>query len=484
MKISKQELINYVNSNIAKMLTQEDYEVNIVNPHSFLNSKRIDILIKYLYVNSLINGKGIDFHRRLYLNHIKAFNGFVEADDTNKIGPNDFDNNIKSLLSAIRNNGFDDNYIIPVDRSCFPLDGAHRISIAIALGIEIKSFNVGGISPLCFDLSFFQNRGMDNIEIEYVAQQYASFQENAYIVLVWPIARGYQEEIESILSRNGTIVYSKQVKLSMNGMINLQRRVYKNEKWLGNYENDFEGVWVKASQCYDEDGALRVFLFESKNDLVKIKDEIRAIFNIGKHSVHINDTHDETIEISNLLFNKNSLNYLNSSRRKEYVNYFKLLSKYESEISRYDVGDFVIIGGVMSEYGIREAKDLDYITSVDDFPDKLSNEIEKETKKIKYTDYSLQELIYNPRYFFQIGNLKYTAPQVIRQIKEKRNNDSDKEDLVYLNKIINSQSINVSIGDIIKQCLSLAFYRKRLKMILLKFRYVIYNLLYGSNRKS
>ena len=43
-------------------------------------------------------------------------------------------------------------------------------------------------------------------------------------------------------------------------------------------------------------------------------DDIRNIFNEGNHSVHINDTKEETIRLAKCLLNKNSVHFLNNSK--------------------------------------------------------------------------------------------------------------------------------------------------------------------------
>lgn len=466
------------------MLEFKQYEVEIVNPIVFFTSDRIDIIIKYLYAISILSGKGQDFYKKLYLDHINAFNGFVEADDTNKVGSESFDNNFRALLKSIQEHGFDDKHIIPVQANGIPLDGAHRIAIAMALGLQVKTFKICDTKPVCFNLAFFNNRGMENFEIDFIAEQYAHIKPNVFLVMVWPIAKGHQKEIENVLSKSGTIIYQKDIRLTMNGMVNLQRQVYQKEQWLGSYSNDFEGVWLKASQCYSEDGKMRVFLYESTANLIQVKEEIRSLFNIGKHSVHINDTHEETIELANILFNNNSILFLNCATRKNLNKYRKLLSEYKKAIPIPNVDDFAIIGGVMSEFGIRDANDLDYITTNSSFPDHITSKIEKETKKLKYTNVKISELIYNPRHYFKVNGLKFVCPQIILEIKKTRNNDSDKEDILYLKKIVNDSTTKLSITEIIKQYLSLSFYRREVKILLLKVRFLIYSLINGKYRKS
>ena len=58
--------------------------------------------------------------------------------------------------------------------------------------------------------------------------------------------------------------------------------------------------------------------FESLEQSIKAKEEIRAKFNLGKHSVHINDTHEQTIRLAKCVLNKNSLKFLCDSVPQDY----------------------------------------------------------------------------------------------------------------------------------------------------------------------
>ena len=116
---------------------------------------------------------------------------------------------------------------------------------------------------------------MDNVYLDSLALEYSKLKKDVFIVLIWPKAIKKDDNLREILNNYGEIVYEKEVSLNLNGMIQLMRTAYKGEAWLGDYKNDFEGTRNKARWCYKEGNDLRVFLFESKNDLIRMKDEIR-----------------------------------------------------------------------------------------------------------------------------------------------------------------------------------------------------------------
>lgn len=475
--INGEYLKKIVNSNIASKIKDDSYKIQTLPAINLINSSRIDILIKYLYAKSRIEKRAIPFLKEIYLAHIKAFNGFVEADDTHKVGKDSFLNNFHSLIESISQENIKENTLIPIGNNSIPMDGAHRISIAAALNLPIKVFTINEIAPI-YDLEFFNNRGLDNEFRDYTTIKYTEFKNNLYMVMIWPIAKGRQEEIEHILRKNGTIVNKKEIKLTYNGLLNLQIVEYKEEKWLGNYSNDFEGAHTKCSQCYNKENTLRAFLFESNADLIKMKDDIRNIFNIGKHAIHINDTQEQTKEIAQLVFNDNAIHFLNCRSRNEMKSFNQLFHQFASYIEKNKINkdEIAIIGGVLSLYGLRDAQDLDYISINEQIPLKINDNIELETKKINYTHYSKEEIITDPRLHFVYNGIKFVSLQVILEIKKNRNNDSDKRDVCLIEKLLKDGNLTFSLKERLKIWSSISFYRRNIKQILLKVRYLLYSL--------
>lgn len=476
-RIEGKKLKKFTNSNIAKKINDTNYCINAIPAKNFIISERIDILIKYLYCKSIIEKKGTAFLTELYLAHIKAFNNFVESDDTQKVGKECFLNNFSHLIFSILKEGIKTETYIPIGSNNIPMDGAHRISIAAILNMNINTFKIDECAPI-FDCFFFKNRGLDNKLIDYTTIEYAHQKDSVYMVMVWPIAKGHQQEIEKILWKNGKIINQKNIKLTYNGLLNLQRFEYKEEKWLGNYTNDFEGLHTKCSQCYDKDGVLRTFLFESTADLIQMKDEIRKLFNIGKHAIHINDTQEQTREIAQLIFNDNAIHFLNCSYRKETKTFNRLFKKFVNYLNENHINknEVAIIGGVLALYGIKDAKDLDYISTTNKMPNKITDEIELEIKKNQYTHYSEQDLITDPRLHFVYNGIKFVNLKVILEIKKNRNSDSDKRDVQLIEKLLKDGEIKFTLSEKIKIWASISFYRRYIKLMLLEVRYILYSI--------
>ena len=474
MKVNKSIIERCVNSNVKKLLVEDEYEVKYIDPFEFFVGRRIDIVIKYLYVQNFLNNEGNTFIENIYLENIKAFNQFVEADDTNKVGKDAFVKNFNSLICSVRDKGYDKNIYIPIDGKMLPIDGAHRIAIACALCDSIPCVMLNNDANI-FDCDYFRKRDMPDYYLDYATIKYAQVKPNTYMVLVWPVSLGHDDELLEILNRYGSVINRKNVKITYDGLVNLQRIVYRNEPWLGSYSNDFEGAHTKSVQCYNDNGILRAFLFESKENMIMMKEEIRKVFNLGKHAVHINDSHEETIEISQMIFNDNNIHYLNSSTRKEMRVFESLLDNFINYLNENNIDKdcVAVIGGVLALYGIRDAKDLDYIGLVE-MPSRISDSVELETKKMKYSSLSTSDIVNDPRNHIYYKGIKFASLPVLLEIKEKRGNDSDKLDASYIRKLLKDGVVKYSMVERLSKFFTISFYRRNIKIFLLKIRYYLY----------
>lgn len=475
MTIENNDLKKRVNSNLVELIVQPEYESYKIPALDLLTPNRLDIVAKYLYIKFRESNINSSFARELYLEHINVFNGFVENDDSQKIGKEAFLKSFNNVIDSIRENGFDENYIIPLSRNQTIIDGAHRVACSIFFNKEIEAVSLES-EQQNYNYEFFEEKGLDRIYLDEMALEYARLKENVFMVIVWPTAQGYESELQTTLKKYGEIVYRKNVSLSSNGIVHLVKQAYRKESWLGSYSNDFEGARNKARWCYKEPGIARVFLLESDQDLITMKDKIRDIFKIEKHAVHINDTKEETLELAELFFNQNSINWMNGANIKEHKRFNELFAQYANKFKNNEIlkEDFALIGGVLAVYGVRESSDIDYICKNKEEYDFGDKEIELETKKVQFSPVNIDELLYNPKYYFYAYGLKFVTLDIVKAIKEKRRIGNDAEDIIMLDALIKNGKYIESFSDKIKKLTRLSFWKRNIKFLLLKIRFVIF----------
>lgn len=475
MELNKQQLKSKLNKNVFNKIIEDKYVIQTGNPIQFLTPERFDLIAKYIYVKHKdINSKS-NFAKELYLKHIEVFNGFYEADESNKIGEVDFLKSFDTLIDSIKNKGFDKKVVIPINNSQIALDGAHRLAICLYLNKDIQYVNVQ-LESKSFNYKYFLNAGLDICYLDEMALEYINIkQNNLYLVFIWPTSGGkHENDLKKILNKYGTIVYRKNIFLTKRGSVNLIRNLYKQEDWLGNAKNEYIGAQNKANWCFEKEGYVRVFLFESDKSMVNMKDEVRDIFKVSKHSIHITDTPDEVTVFSKLVFNDNTVHWMNFSGFTEYSWFNKLFKHYKNWLknNNNDINDFCVDGSsTLSAYGIRPARDLDFFYSGTQNVSTGFKEIDCHNIRLDNVKESLDDQIYNPKNYFYFDSFKFISLENLIAYKKERGEEKDLEDLNKIYNLINDKSLRIPFIKRIKLVLNPSYWKGKIKFKLLKARY-------------
>ncbi len=161
--------IQTISSVQLKELLDNDYIFNLIshrnkiivystNPINLLSKYRFDIFVKYYYVKSYIENYDLKEAKKIYLSHIKAFNNFHEPDGR-KNNAKDFIIKFNSIIENIKSCKNLDKTIIPISTTGIPIDGAHRIAIALYFDLKIQ-YCVFDLLDGKYDEIFFLQRGM------------------------------------------------------------------------------------------------------------------------------------------------------------------------------------------------------------------------------------------------------------------------------------------------------------------------------------
>ena len=161
--------IQTISSVQLKELLDNDYIFNLIshrnkiivystNPINLLSKYRFDIFVKYYYVKSYIENYDLKEAKKIYLSHIKAFNNFHEPDGR-KNNAKDFIIKFNFLIENIKSCKNLDKTIIPISTTGIPIDGAHRIAIALYFDLKIQ-YCVFDLLDGKYDEIFFLQRGM------------------------------------------------------------------------------------------------------------------------------------------------------------------------------------------------------------------------------------------------------------------------------------------------------------------------------------
>ena len=447
MVLHKDSILDLLETNLHEYLTIDKYEREFIDPENLLTHNRFDLGFKILYLDLL--SKNEEFAKKIYFKHIQAgsLRGFSEPGYIDKNNFNDFLNSFNKTFNDISKNGFDNSKsLIPISKKSNLLNGSHRAACAIYLKKKLECLRIDAPEEIQ-DYKFFYKRNVPIKLLDIAALKFLEYANNIYLAFIWPIAKGNDKLIEENIPN---IIYRKEIKLNANGAHNLISQIYLGEKWIGSIENNFKGAQFKLSECFKNFDPLRVIAFKSESleKTNKIKDKIRSIFKIGKNSIHITDTKEETLKLANLVFNNNSIHFLNLAKPNKYISTYEKIKKFQNFINLNQLKeDDILIDSslVLSCYGLREAKDVDYLYS-GDFKFKFNfNEISAHDEDLKYHKVSKKELIYNPKYFFYYNNLKFISLDQLYRMKINRAEEKDLRDCALMQKLIVKSEHNFSL---------------------------------------
>ena len=372
------------------------------NPIDLLTHKRFDVVIKYLYASNLSSG----FFKDAYKEHLGIWNGFTE-DKRKKSTFEDFDNSFKSMI----NNKVDEP--VPVNPEGHLANGAHRLAAALyrQRPINIRNTTAKENYPIEADYKVFLRKGLHRHIMKRTALEYAKLKSNTHIVCLFPIAHTRMNEVMDIIEKHSNVFYTSSEGLNDKGQLGLIKEIYLSEGWASE-----KGIMKKCKQCFRGMGNVTFVLIDAESlETVKaMKKEIRTLFKVGNHSVHINDFHEDTIRIAKTVFNRNSINFLNNRKIVSFPNYKKLMAKTKPNDNEMITGS-----AVLSLYGLRDCKDIDKIY-YNNPPSDSHNQYIGTLYKL-----TLDAMANNPLYHLYHNGFKYVSLDVIKNMKKIRNEPKD-----------------------------------------------------------
>ena len=431
--INSSSLKKLIEPHFHKLLASQNYSTREVDAVDLLTSSRLDVAFKLLFLE--IYDLNQAYAIEIYKEHLKAAtsNTYTEFGNSEK---NSLDRFIKIFFQIhdSMQSGFNNKVsLIPISENGGILNGAHRIACAILLNKKVCVVNIE-YPPEIQNYEFFLKRNVDVWLIEKAVNKFIEYSKDTYLAIIWPSAKGSDLREESI-NMFSNVIYRKNIQFSPNGGRNLISQVYKGEDWVGSIKDNFKGALNKAAWCFsDYNNPATVIAFQSNSlsSVVKIKEEARSLFGIDKHSIHITDSSIEAIALSKMLFNDNSIHFLNHANLCKYSSTekkFKTLTMC-AEDSKLNKGEFLVDGSFVLElYGIRESQDIDVITIQNNELSESCVNIDKRDSHLKYHHINKTDLVFNDKYSFPYNGVKFVSFKQLYQMKKNRGEGKDYNDL-------------------------------------------------------
>ena len=383
------------------------------NPHDLLTHKRFDVVIKYLYAANLSS----EFYKQMYKSHLQAWNEFKEGNPY-KRGFEDFDKAFKSIINYL-----DETPPIPVNSEGHIPNGAHRLAAALHLNkfIDTRDTENNENYTIIADYKLFIRKGLKKFCMQRAAIEYAKLKSNSYVICLFPIAHTRMWEVKNIIQEYANIFYESTEELNSTGQLGLMKEIYFVEGWANE-----AGIKRKSDQCFRGEQQVTFILIDadSLETVKKMKAKIRSLFNVGNHSVHICDYHEDAIRIAKTVFNDNSIHFLNNRKNVSFPNYTKLMANMEPNDNQV-----ITSSAVLSLYGLRDCRDLDLI-----YYDKEPADSHNKFLKNHY-QLSLDDIVNDPRCYLHYQGFKYASLDVIKKMKQVRGEVKDAQDLKLIGQI-------------------------------------------------
>jgi len=439
MKIN--ELLSDYFCDSHKIKYDEPYKIEWVNPESLLTSRRIDIIAKLEYLNSIESGLESPFLKELYVSHIEAFSlgTFKEPGNKKKSSAEDYINVFRELYFEIKENGFDSNIsAVPVGKGNIILNGSHRTAIALKLNLKIPIIRFEDII-VDYGFDFFSNRKLKQKYLNYLITRYLEYRKDIFVGCVWPIANDDQEILDMTLNElnlKNNIVHKFNINLNRQQLRNLIYETYNHQEWLGNFRNRYSGAESKTIQTYKKGNMVTFFTLEAItiDEISHFKREFRKKFSFDKHSIYISDNFQESLILSRIIYNQNTIDFLSLSRFEKYENVVSLVKSLKNNIviSKIDPKEVLVTSSIiLGLLGLRKPKDIDFFY----LGTKKINFSETRNAYKHYLVKNLREIADNPCEHFYFMGLKFISIKNLIEFKSNRNEKKDILDIKLLKSI-------------------------------------------------
>lgn len=387
---------------------------------------RYDILIKYVcmlnYKNN--NNSWDELTKNIYYEHLKIItSGTFREQSAEKKNIDDYFQAFEKIELATRNKKLKENSI-PLDKQGSPIDGSHRVACGL-----INNYKLNFIYSVSDSIVDYKYKFFDNFSFSYnayIVDKFLNNFKNARLAIIWPSNDNFTNADDMIPNRLIRMSFNATEMQAQNVVIT----AYQNEWWLGNLKNRYNGSLEKVHQCFKVEKPVKIIVFDSTSvNEVSLKNKIRTKFGMGKHSIHITDSWQETYDKTQIFFCSNfekwsKFTFINSSN-----NFLKKLKIIKStlNLSKIDYDNILVTKGFCMElFCLRKSEDIDLSISSKNTP-------EKKQFFIEFTRVSDHEIYVN--YFkylgFKFWNFNYL---------EKNRFESKSKKLLHDQKLITNNS--------------------------------------------
>lgn len=412
-------------------------------PAHLLNAKRLDVIARYIYAKSKIEGIGRQWGEFVYTNFITAqTRNFAKGTlDPGRNSMQDYLDTFDALIDSINAKGFlDTGLIIPTCQGTL-VDGAHRLATALACNVpSIETVELAG-QPQCVTLADMRRYGMDSDAMGDIARTYIHLKPATRCAVLFPVSSGNHEPAQRILESHVCVDFKIECPLTRAGLKRLQHMLYGHHPWWSEKNaHDF------TEKRFNGRHPATLVFFQETQDIRPVKELMRQLPGENNHSLHTTDTHGETTALADIMLNKNSYTWLNAALDHATPKFDAFLSHLKAlpESSRRTI--CIDTGGVLARHGLRDARDLDYLSINNESLPDMEADIALHTGEYESIGLDSETIITNPKYHALIDGIKYASLEVVTKLKKYRASSKDLHDISLIHYITHKDRFVFSIA--------------------------------------
>jgi hypothetical protein len=361
-----------IESNIKSELTAENYEIEWIDPVDLISVDRYDLCSKIPLARSIImkDLHSADFNQALdlYLSVQTCINNLYES-LPHRRGANDFLHNYQLLIEGMIQNSFDSNQsVLVLNKQGYLLNGAHRLAIAVALNYKVPIIRTEITREMNFSWIPVGNSQISLDNLYLMNLEILKYNKNCRVFVSFEIQKNMNDVIYKYLEKGVRIVYSNQIMVSFNQLVNLNMEMYQHEKWFRSLENPTEITLSRASKISHNSCLVTVGILDISNhvELDLLKKNIRDIFGVGNYPIHITSNWQESLYLGHVLFHKVSRSFLMYNNKVLSNRVWQKLLHLESmridwRTSILRLGVAISGSTLLDIMGLRKSEDLDVV---------------------------------------------------------------------------------------------------------------------------
>tara|TARA_R110002110_G_scaffold202828_3_gene413948 strand:+ start:1292 stop:2611 length:1320 start_codon:yes stop_codon:yes gene_type:complete len=427
-------------------------------PERLFTFKRLDLVIKYKFIEMVHYGIRDPFVEELYAKHISArVGGKISRGEfpDGKKSIEEYVETFKALYFSIKENGYDPDAVIGTSKSngnLYPRGGAHRTSICRILDLKIPT-RIANRKRLYWGLDSFKDSFSDK-EIDFILYNYFSLKNNTRVFVVFPPAIDHADQIKRKINSQYNIKHELNLRLDKDWQLkNLLREIYSNNQ-INVYKKHQCPILKKYNILKKGESYDFLILFTEGNptkqdqDIKKeIREDLSEFINVQDFvTIHASDSIEEKKSLLNVFLNQNTLLHVKTANKENQL-VDSLLEDYLLTLNKHNIKDSIIVGSTpLDLFGLRNTTDIDFCISeqerkekgFDENPKRLGISTDIVSQQPNYirgeiSDYSL---ITNPNYHFVYRGLKFATLEIMKKVKSIINREKDKKDCLLIENFI------------------------------------------------